>query len=128
MKLFNKNITLQIFDTSDEFHKNSISTIYYKTVNAFFIFIESSSHNVHNYLEFISEKLNKYIVNKTCVIFGINMLFKKDCTIDGDKLREYAIERNMMFIPIKINDFDLKNNLIINLLNLIFLIFTLVNL
>ena len=47
------------------------------------------------------------------------MLFKEDCTIDGDNLREYASEKNMMFIPIKINDFDLKNNLIVNLLNLI---------
>ena len=27
IKLFNKNITLQIFDTADEFHKNSISII-----------------------------------------------------------------------------------------------------
>ena len=119
IKLFNKNITLQIFDTSDEFHKNSISNIYYKTVNAFFIFIEASNHNVKNYLEFISEKLNKYIVNKTCVIFGINLLFKEDCTLEGDNLREYANEKNMMFIPIKIKDFDLKNNLIVNLLNLI---------
>ena len=47
------------------------------------------------------------------------MLFKEDCTIDGDNLREYASEKNMMFIPMKINNFDLKNNLIINLLNLI---------
>ena len=47
------------------------------------------------------------------------MLFKKDCTIDGDNLREYAMDKNMMFIPIKINDFDLKNNIIVNLLNLI---------
>lgn len=47
------------------------------------------------------------------------MLFKEDCTIDGDNLREYANEKNMMYIPIKIKDFDLKNNLIINLLNLI---------
>ena len=119
IKLFNKNITLQIFDTSDEFHKNSISNVYYKTVNAFFIFIEASNHNVYSYLEFISKKLNMYIVNKTCVIFGINMLFKEDCTIDGNNLREYASDKNMMFIPIKINDFDLKNNIIINLLNLI---------
>ena len=119
IKLFNKNITLQIFDTSDEFHKNSISYIYYKTVSAFFILIEASFHNAKNYLEFINSKLNKYILNKTCVIFGINMLFKEDCTIDGDNLREYASEKNMMFIPIKINDFDLKNNLIVNLLNLI---------
>ena len=119
IKLFNKNITLQIFDTSDEFHKNSISYVYYKTVSAFFIFIEASKNKVKNYLEFITEKLNKYINNKTCVIFGINMLFKEDCTIDGDNLREYASEKNMMFIPIKINDFDMKNNLIINLLNLI---------
>jgi hypothetical protein len=42
IKLFNKNITLQIFDTSDEFHKNSISYVYYKAVTAFFIFIEAS--------------------------------------------------------------------------------------
>ena len=119
IKLFNKNITLQIFDTSDEFHKNSISYVYYKTVSSFFIFIEASSHKVKDYLDFITEKLNKYINNKTCVIFGVNMLFKEDCTIDGDNLREYASEKNLMFIPIKINDFDLKNNLIINLLNLI---------
>ena len=121
IKLFNKNITLQIFDTSDEFHKNPISNIYYKTVSSFFIFIEASNHNVKKYLEFIFEKLNKHINNKTCVIFGVNMLFKEDCTIDGDNLREYASEKNMMFIPIKINDFDFKNSLIINLFNLIFI-------
>jgi hypothetical protein len=88
-------------------------------VSAFFILIEASNNKVKNYLDFITEKLNKYINNKTCVIFGINMLFKEDCTIDGDNLREYASEKNMMFIPMKINNFDLKNNLIINLLNLI---------
>ena len=119
IKLFNKNITLQIFDTSDEFHKNSISYIYYKTVSAFFIFIEASNHNVKKYLDFIYEKLNKYINNKTCVLFGVNMLFKEDCTISGENLRDYANEKNMVFIPIKINDFDLKNSLIVNLFNLI---------
>jgi hypothetical protein len=119
VKLFNKNITLQIFDTSDEFHKNSVSYVYYKTVSAFFIFIEASNHNVKTYLEFITGRLNKYIMNKTCVIFGVNMLFKEDCTIDGDNLREYANEKKMMFIPIKINDFDLKNSMVVNLLNLI---------
>ena len=119
IKLFNKNICLQIFDTSDEFHKNSLSYVYYKTVSAFFIFIEASNHNVKTYLEFITGRLNKYIMNKTCVIFGVNMLFKEDCAIDGDNLREYANEKKMMFIPIKINDFDLKNSMIVNLLNLI---------
>ena len=119
IKLFNKNITLQLFDTSDEFHKNSISYVYYKTVSAFFVFVEASNHNVKTYLEFIFGKLNKYIINKTCIIFGINMLFKEDCTIDDLNLREYASEKNMMFIPIKISDFDLKNNLVVNLLNLI---------
>ena len=119
IKLFNKNITLQIFDTSDKFHQNSISNIYYKTVSAFFIFIEASNHNVQKYLDNIEEKLRNFTINKTCVIFGVNMLFKEDCTIDGNNLRDYALEKNMMFIPIKINDFDLKNNLIVNLLNLI---------
>ena len=101
VKLFNKNITLQIFDTSNEFHENSISSIYYKTVSAFFIFIESSNHNVIKYLEFIFEKINKYIINKTVVIFGINMLFNEDCTIDGDNLREYSSEKDILFIPIQ---------------------------
>ena len=119
IKIFNKNITLQIFDTSDEFHKNSISNIYYKTISAFFIFIEASNHNAKKYLEFITAKIDKYIMKKTCVIFGVNMLFQEDCTIDGENLRDFANEANMMFIPIKIKDFDLKNNLIINLLNLI---------
>ena len=94
IKLFNKNISLQIFDTSDEFHKNKISSVYYKTVSSFFIFIESSNHNVKSYLDFIYEKINKYIINKTVVIFGINMLFKEDCTIDGDNLREYATDKD----------------------------------
>ena len=119
IRLFNKNICLHILDTSDEFHKNSISSIYYKTVSAFFIFIESSNHNLLKYLDFIFDKINKYIINKTVVIFGINMLFKEDCTIDGDNLREYASDKDILFIPMNINNFDLKNNLIINLLNLI---------
>ncbi len=93
VKLFNKNISLQIFDTSDEFHKNSISNIYYKTVSAFFIFIEASNHNINKYLEFIIEKLNKYINSKTCVIFGANILFKEDCIIDGNNLREYGVKK-----------------------------------
>lgn len=119
IKLFNKNISLQIFDTSDEFHKNSTSFAYYNLVSAFFIFIEASSHNSKTYLEFIYSRLNKFISNKTFVIFGINMLFKEDCTIDGFNLREYASDNNMMFIPIKINELDLKNNLVVNLFNLI---------
>ena len=119
IKLFNKNITLHIFDTSDEFHKNPFSSQYYKQVSAFFIFIEASKNNSKAYLDFITEKLNKYILNKTCVIFGINMLFKEDCTIEGNNLREYASEKNLMYIPIKINDFNLKNDLISNLFKLI---------
>ena len=119
IKLFNKNITLQIHDTSDEFHKNPFSSFYYKDVSAFFIFIEGSKNNSKTYLDFITEKLNKYLLNKTCVIFGINMLFKEDCTIEGTNLKEYASEKNMMYIPIKINDFNMKNDLIINLFKLI---------
>jgi len=121
IKLFNKNISLKIFETSDEFHKCSslIPSIYYKTVSAFFIFIESSNHNIKNYLEFIFEKIDKYIINRTVVIFGVNMLYKKDCTIEGLNLREYANEKDILFIPINLNNFELKNKIINNLLNLI---------
>ena len=121
IKLFNKNISLQIFDTSDEFHKSSklITSVYYKVVSAFFIFIESTNHNVKDYLDYIIDKINKYIINRTVVIFGVNMLFKEDCTIDGDNLREYANEKDILFIPVNLNNFDLKNKIINNLLNLI---------
>ena len=47
------------------------------------------------------------------------MLFKKDCTIEGVNLREYANEKDILFIPINLNNFDLKNKIINNLLNLI---------
>ena len=121
IKLFNKNISLQIFDTSDEFHNNSnlISNVYYKAVSAYFIFIESSSHNVKKYLDFIYDKISNYFNNRTVVIFGVNMLFKIDCTIDNINLREYANERDMLYIPININNFDFKNSIIKNLFNLI---------
>ena len=121
IKLYNKIINLQIFDTSDEFHIKSkvISGIYYQYASAFFIFIEFTNHNIKKYLEFILEKISNYIVNKTVVIFGVNMLFKNECTIDGENLREYANEKDIIFIPININNFDMKNNIINNLLNLI---------
>lgn len=119
IKLFNKNITLQIFDTSDEYHKSPLAYMYYKPVSAFFIFIEGSKNNSKKYLDFILEKLNKYIINKACVIFGINMLFKEDCTIEGTNLREYASEKNIMYVPIKLNNFNMKNDLIVNLFKLI---------
>jgi len=121
IKLFNKNISLKIFDTLDEFHKSSkfITSIYYKEVSAFFIFIESSNHNVKIYLDNIFEKISKYVINRTIVIFGVNMLYKKDCTIDGYNLRDFANEKDILFIPINLNNFDLKNKIINNLLNLI---------
>ena len=121
IKLFNKIINLKIFDTSDEFHIKSttIPAIYYEIVSAFFIFVEFTNHNIRKYLDFIFEKINNYTINKTVVIFGINMLFKNDCTIDGDNLREYANEKDIIFIPMCINNFNMKNSIINNLLYLI---------
>ena len=121
IKLFNKNIALQIFDTSDAFHQGSdvLSSIYYKAAAAYFVFIEATNHNVKNYLEYIFEKINKYIGNKTVVIFGVNMLFEEDCTIDGFNLREFSNEKDILFVPININNFDIRNKIINNLLNLI---------
>ena len=121
IKLFNKNIALQIFDTSDAFHQGSdvLSSIYYKAAAAYFVFIEATNHNVKNYLEYIFEKIKKYIGNKTVVIFGVNMLFEEDCTIDGFNLREFSNEKDILFVPININNFDIRNKIINNLLNLI---------
>jgi hypothetical protein len=121
IKLFNKNIGLQMFDTSDEFHESSnlITSVYYKAVSAFFIFIESTNRNVKKYLDSIYEKISKYFINRTVVIFGVNMLFKEDCTIDGENLRDYANEKDILFIPINLNNFDLKYSIINNLFNLI---------
>ena len=64
IKLFNKTITIQIFDTSDEFHQNSnlLSATYYKSVSAFFIFIECTNKNAEKYLDSIIQKINKYII------------------------------------------------------------------
>lgn len=119
IRLFNKNVTLQIFDTSDKFHQNSVSSVYYKSSGAFFILIEATNYNSIQYLNFMFEKIEKFLLNKTIIIFGINMLFEEDYTIDGKNLREYATEKNWMFIPIKLNDFNLENKILINLLNLI---------
>ena len=121
IKLFNKNIGLQMFDTSDEFHESSnlITSVYYKAVSAFFIFIESTNRNVKKYLDNIYEKISKYFINRTVVIFGVNMLFKEDCNIDGENLRDYANEKDILFIPINLNNFDLKYSIINNLFNLI---------
>jgi hypothetical protein len=121
IKLFNKNIGLQMFDTSDEFHESSnlITSVYYKAVSAFFIFIESTNRNVKKYLDNIYEKISKYFINRTVVIFGVNMLFKEDCTIDGENLRDYANEKDILFIPINLNNFDLKYSIINNSFNLI---------
>ena len=119
IKSFNKNITLQIFDTSDKFHNNSPSKIYYQFSNGFFIFIDATNHNIKKYLDNIFLKLENYLLEKTTVIFGVNMLFKKDCSIDGFNLREYASNKNCLYIPIKINDFTSQNSIIVNILNLI---------
>jgi hypothetical protein len=119
IRLFNKNISLQIFDTSNKFHNNLSSKIYYQFSNAFFIFIEATNHNIQKYMEDIFIKLDKYLIEKTIVIFGVNMLFKQDCSIDGFNLREFASNKNYLYIPIKINDFTTKNHIILNILNLI---------
>ena len=119
IKLFNKLINLQMFDTSEEFYKysNLMSDAYYESVSAFFIFLEFTNHNVKKYLDYIFEKINKYINNRTIVIFEVNTLFEKNCTIDGENIHDYLNEKEVIFIPININNFDMKNDLIKNLLN-----------
>ena len=118
--LFNKYISLQIFDTSEVFHENNIiAKVYYQNSNAFFFLIDATIHNSKIYLDKMYKKIENFVTDKILVIFGVNMLFKEDCTIDGNNLREYADEKNIIFIPIKLDDFNFKNNLIINLLNLI---------
>ena len=119
IRLFNKNISLQIFNSSNKFHENLSSKIYYQFSNTFFIFIEATNHNVQKYIENVFIKLNKYLNEKTVVIFGVNMLFEQDCSIDGFNLREFASNKNCLYIPIKINDFTMRNHIIINILNLI---------
>ena len=119
IRLFNKNISLQIFDTSNEFHNNISSKIYYQFSNGFFIFIEATNHKVQKYLEDIFSKMEKYLSDKTVVIFGVNMLFEQDCCIDGFNLKEFCSNNNYLYIPIKLNDFIMKNNIILKILNLI---------
>ena len=119
IRLFNKNISLQIFDTSNEFHNNISSKIYYQFSNAFFIFIEATNHKVKEYLENIFSKLEKYLSEKTVIIFGVNMLFEQDCCIDGFNLKEFCTNNNYLYIPLKINDFTVKNNIMLKILNLI---------
>ena len=118
--LFDKYVSLQIFDTSDIFHENNIiSNIYYQNSNAFFFLIDATTHKSKEYLDKIYQKMEKFTVDRIVVIFGVNMLLKEDCTIDGINLREYADEKHFIFIPIKLDEFQFKNNLIKNLLNLI---------
>jgi len=95
IRLFNKNISLQIFNTSNKFHENLSSKIYYQFSNAFFIFIEATNHNVQKYIENVFVKLNIYLNEKTVVIFGVNMLFEQDCSIDGFNLREFASKKTV---------------------------------
>ena len=119
IRLFNKNISLQIFDTSNEFHNNISSKIYYQFSNGFFIFIDATNHKVQQYLENIFQKFEKYLLDKTIVIFGVNMLFERDSCIEGFNLKEFASKKNCLYMPIKVNDFSIKNSVILNILNLI---------
>jgi hypothetical protein len=65
------------------------------SLNKYFIFL----YQQNKYLDFIMDKISKYSISKTIVVFGINMLYEEDCTIDGDNLREYSSEKDMLFMP-----------------------------
>ena len=119
IRLFNKNISLQLFDTSNLFHNNSFSKLYYKFSNGFFIFIEATNNGSQEYLDNFFKESEKYIQEKTVVIFGVNMLFENNSTIDGFNLKEFALKKNFIFIPIKIENFSFNNSIIRNILNLI---------
>ena len=119
IRLFNKNISLQIFDTSNRFHKHKFSKLYYQFSNGFFIFIEATNHNVKEYLEYFFRLSEEYCKEKAIVIFGVNMLFENNCTIDGLNLKEFSLRKNCIFIPIRIENFSTRNSIIMNILNLI---------
>ena len=47
------------------------------------------------------------------------MLFENNSTIDGFNLKEFALKKNFIFIPIKIENFSFNNSIIRNILNMI---------
>ena len=47
------------------------------------------------------------------------MLFKEDCTLDGENLKDLANEKGMLYFSCQVRDFDINNKKIKNLLSLI---------
>ena len=119
IRLFNKNINLEFFYTNENFHNNLTSTIYYKLSNSFFFIIDATKQNSLEFLETLLKKIEKNSFNKEIIIIGLNLLFKENCTIDNLNLKEFAIEHNIIYIPMKIDEFKINNPLLKNLFSLI---------
>ena len=119
IRLFNKNINLEFFYTNENFHNNLTSTIYYKISNSFFFIIDATKQNSLEFLETQLKKIEKFSFNKEIIIIGFNLLFKENCTIDNLNLKEFAIEHNIIYIPMKIDEFKINNPLLKNLFSLI---------
>ena len=84
-----------------------------------FIFIEATNHSAKEYLENFFRLSEEYCKEKAIIIFGVNMLFENNCTIDGLNLKEFSLRKNCIFIPIRIENFSTRNSIIMNILNLI---------
>ena len=119
IRLFNKNINLEFFYTNENFHNNLTSTIYYKISNSFFFIIDATKQNSLEFLENQLKKFEKISFNKEIIIIGLNFLFKENCTIDNLNLKEFALEHNIIYIPMKIDEFKINNPLLKNLFSLI---------
>lgn len=119
IKQFNKNISLELFDTSSNFFNQPTSSVYYKLSNAFLFLIDGSCKGSSKFVNSIYQTIGKNSINKTIVLIAFNMLFKEDCTLDGENLRDLANEKGMLYFSCQVRDFDINNKKIKNLLSLI---------
>lgn len=118
LRLFNKNIEFQIYDTSLKFHKNKISSVYYNEMNAFFIILESNNYNIEEFLNLIKNIKENFIknMNITFVIFHVKNNIN---SANNNKIEKFCEENKMLLLNIKEENFDINNQKILNLLNLI---------
>ena len=119
IKLFQKNISLEVFDTSITFLNQPTSFVYYQLSNAFIFLIDASCKECSKFIEQMLLIIDKYSANKTIALIAFNLLFEDDCTIDGENLKEISNEKGMIYFNCTVKTFDMRNKALQNLLSLI---------
>jgi len=114
VKIIDKNVRIEFYDTDANFHLKDTSKIYYKLCDAFFYVVDWSKQESVEFISNIHENIFNNSTSNSFFLANLNLRSKNSKVCD-EKLKSFADDLNAIYVPLEdVSNFHMKNNTVVN--------------